>query len=38
VQLWDDTGKVASFTSNFTFVIKSLNSSAQATHPIQRIS
>jgi len=29
VQLWDDTGKVASFTSNFTFVIKSLNSSAQ---------
>ncbi|PUZ48636.1 hypothetical protein GQ55_7G261000 [Panicum hallii var. hallii] len=29
VQLWDDTGKVASFTSNFTFVIKSRNHSAQ---------
>ncbi|KAF8702607.1 hypothetical protein HU200_032993 [Digitaria exilis] len=31
VQLWDDsTGKVASFTSNFTFVIRPRNSTAQA--------
>jgi hypothetical protein len=30
VQLWDNTGKVASFTSNFTFVIKPHNNTAQA--------
>ncbi|CAN6363284.1 unnamed protein product [Urochloa humidicola] len=30
VQLWDNTGKVASFTSNFTFVIKpQINTSGQ---------
>ncbi|CAN6381758.1 unnamed protein product [Urochloa humidicola] len=28
VQLWDSTGKVASFTSNFTFVIKPHNTTA----------
>ncbi|CAO2146639.1 unnamed protein product [Urochloa humidicola] len=28
VQLWDSTGKVASFTSNFTFVIKPHNNTA----------
>ncbi|CAN6294390.1 unnamed protein product [Urochloa humidicola] len=28
VQLWDSTGKVASFTSNFTFVIKPDNNTA----------
>nr|CAB3485360.1 unnamed protein product [Digitaria exilis] len=30
VQLWDSTGKVASFTSNFTFVIRPRNSTNQA--------
>ncbi|CAN6229328.1 unnamed protein product [Urochloa humidicola] len=30
VQLWDNTGKVASFTSNFTFAIKPHNNTAQA--------
>jgi len=30
VQLWDDAGKVASFTSNFTFAIKPHNSTNQA--------
>ncbi|CAN6286372.1 unnamed protein product [Urochloa humidicola] len=29
VQLWDNTGKVASFTSNFTFAIKPQNNTAQ---------
>ncbi|CAL5025755.1 unnamed protein product [Urochloa decumbens] len=29
VPLWDNTGKVASFTSNFTFAIKPHNSTAQ---------
>ncbi|CAN6236059.1 unnamed protein product [Urochloa humidicola] len=29
VQLWDNTGKVASFTSNFTFAIKPHNITAQ---------
>ncbi|CAN6240653.1 unnamed protein product [Urochloa humidicola] len=29
VQLWDNTGKVASFTSNFTFAIKPHNNTAQ---------
>lgn len=30
LQLWDDTAKVASFTSNFTFAIKPHNSTNQA--------
>lgn len=30
LQLWDDTGMVASFTSNFTFAIKPHNSTNQA--------
>lgn len=39
VQLWDSTGKVASFTSNFTFVIKPHNNTAgQASSSSQRIS
>ncbi|CAM0146502.1 unnamed protein product [Urochloa decumbens] len=33
VPLWDNTGKVASFTSNFTFAIKPHNIKAQARIP-----
>ena len=31
LQLWDDTGNVAIFTSNFTLAIKPHNSTNQAT-------
>lgn len=39
VQLWDNTGKVASFTSNFTFVIKPHNNTSQdGAHPKEFLS